>query len=132
MVLLVVGTANHCFFEDFFSLFSKIVFGTEELQHLPNHLGSNTSHKHDDSTESHEHGQPHPVIAIRFEKASSDFLMNLLATILSVYLLVACTFGFSVIKIKTDIIVPFTIADPPGFIRKFISSLTLAPQAPPI
>ena len=131
MALLIVGTANHCIFEDFFASFSKIVFGTEVPEHLPNHLGHKTPPAHNDSPQPHEHGQPHSVIAFRFEKASSDFLTLLLA-ISSLCFVAIYSFGFAVVGRKTEVILPFTTGDPPGFIGTFISSLTLAPQAPPI
>ena len=131
MALLIVGTANHCIFEDFFASFSKIAFGAEVPEHLPNHLGHNTPHEHEDSPKPHEHGQPHPVIAIHFEKATSDIL-KLMVAITSLCFVALYTFGFAVVGRKTDAILPFTTGDPPGFIGNFISSLTLAPQAPPI
>jgi len=131
MALLIVGTANHCVFEDFFASFSKIVFGTEVPDHLPNHLGSNTSPQHNDSPEPHEHGQPHTVMAIHFEKATSDILKLMVAITLLCFVALY-TFGYAVVGRKTEVVLPLTTGDPPGFLGNFISSLTLAPQAPPI
>lgn len=130
MALLIVGTANHCIFEEFFASFSKIVFGTEVPEHLPNHVGSNAPHKHNDAPEPHEHGQPHTVIAIHFEKATSDIL-KLMVAIISLCFVALYTFGYAVDGRRTESILPVTTGDPPGFLGNFISSLTLAPQAPP-
>ena len=131
MALLLVGTANHCIFEEFFASFSKIAFGAEESEHRPNHLGHNTPHEHNDSPEPHEHGQPHSLIAFRFEKAPSDIL-TLLVTLSSLSLVLVYSSGFALVEKKTDTVLSFTTGEPPSSIGSFIFSLTQAPQAPPI
>ena len=131
MVLLIVGTANHCIFEDLFVALSKVVFAMEEPHHLPNHLGSNAPHKHSDSPVPHEHGQPHPLIAIHFGKATSD-VFNQMMVFSSLCFVAIYTFGYSLFGRKEELSMPYTTVDPPGFIGKFITSLTLAPQAPPL
>jgi hypothetical protein len=131
MALFILGTANHCIFEDLFVSFSKVVFGTEEPHHLPNHLGSNAPHKHSDSSEPHKHGQPHPVLFIHFQKAAADIL-KLMVVFSSLCFVAIYTFGHSLFEKKEEHSPPYTTGDPPGNIENFINSLTLAPQAPPL
>ena len=131
MALLIVGTANHCVYEDLFLSFSRVVLGAEAPEHLPNHLESNASHQHNDSSEPHEHGQPHPVLAIHFDKATADIL-KLRIAITSLSLVALCSVELAFVEGITEGVLPFTTGDPPGILGQFISSLTIAPHAPPI
>lgn len=129
MMFLILGISNHCVLEDLFvSLVSKS-FGLELPNHVPNHLGSTSEHKHNDSSESHEHGQPHPVVVLNTQKSDVDFV-TLVALLLPFTFLSVFALRSTLRDAKTLGTVRPT-GDPPGYLRLCILSLTSAPQAPP-
>ncbi len=129
-VFLVLGTSNHCALEDLFAFLSNKIISADVSQHHPNHLGSNSKHKHGDSSESHEHGSTHPIVALVYGRG----IVNV-AILLSVLvpLMFISVFGIRLRFLNQPArgTLPLTIGSPLGYLRQFIFSLTSAPQAPP-
>lgn len=127
--IIVLVATNHCVFEDFFTNISQSIFGIEKPEHLLNHVGANSNHTHKDSQESHAHGEPHQLTAVHSEKNALE-LVSL--SVILVPLVVTVYLNFKRFPLST--FAKRIIArcyDPQVFLKKLISSLTLAPQAPP-
>ena len=128
---LILGTSNHCAFEDLIASLSKSVFGAQTPDHLPNHLGSSSNHKHHDSSESHEHGQYHSMAALNVGSRVVDFAKFAIVVVPLTFLLV---FALGLSAPKKSLIAGsfFATGDPPGLAQRLVHSLILAPQAPPV
>ena len=127
---LILGTSNHCAFEDLLASLSKSFFGAHAPDHLPNHLGSSSNHKHHDSSESHEHGQYHSMAALNVGSRVVDFAKFAIVIVPLTFLL-DFAHGFSAPMKSLRVGLSFTKGDPPGSFQRLVHSLILAPQAPP-
>ena len=130
LLALVIGCSNHCALETVLSQVASKIFSLEQPEHLEHHLGADAEHRHENSSEPHEHGQPHPILAALFSKNANvvDALLDspqilvtsLLGILAAVY---SATSNLTVLSIESPWI-------PPG--KAQIRSLTSAPQAPPL
>jgi hypothetical protein len=151
MVLLILSAGNPFVFERLFASYSEAALGMEEPHHLPNHLGSNSAHSHissdeyisfghsadrhsgdthSEDSEPHEHGQPSPTLVLRAD-ASTSGLSSWIVAPTSLCVVAIVYFERSLFERAKSLTQPRSPGDPPGYIENFISSLTLAPQAPP-
>lgn len=123
MMFLFIGTSNHCFFEDLFRSISSNLWGNELLD-IPC-----LDHGDKESSESHEHGENHSILAIDNLKSQSDFY-KIFAVVPLIFI---SKFSLSVFFYGTlqSKIFPIDHAFSPRFLKQFITSLTLASQAPP-
>lgn len=128
MTFLILGASNHCVFEELFVYLQKTVLNLEVHDHLPNHPGATSSHKHENSSESHQHGQPHAVFALTSGKTvvSNSYFLLICIPIVSIFLLQTLTKSQTSRKIFY-----FATDDPARYLKRALSSLTSAPQAPP-
>ena len=128
---LILGTSNHCAFEDLIASLSKSFFGAQTPDHLPNHLGSSSNHKHHDSSDSHEHGQYHSMAALNVGNRTVDFA-KLAIVIAPLTFLLVFALGLSAPMKSLTAGSSFATGDPPGLSQRLVHSLILAPQAPPV
>lgn len=122
MVFLFIGTSNHCFIEDLVATLTSDVLAAQTLD-----LG----HEHDESSESsHGHGEIHSTLALVNEENDLN-LSKLIINYVPLIFISKFALEFLLIdKPQAKILSSLTI-DPPGLLRQFIVSLTLASQAPP-
>lgn len=131
-VCIFVGS-NHCVFEEAFSLFISFATTTEKISHLPNHVGANFPHKHQESSsdESHSHGQPHPMFLLGLGQGIFLILKSL-GLILISSLLFSINYSFIFKKICLELnsskIIDWDFSNFHSFLQ--VHSI-VSPRAPP-
>lgn len=124
---LIFAASNHCVIEELLGTFSQAIIEIDIAEHHDNHLGSSSQHTHDESSESHQHGQPHQLVIKQAERNFFEMLLFFIPLILLTTLTfkICATLAFQ--KIKLLCIAAYGAA----VFEKFIISLIAAPQAPP-
>ncbi len=131
-VSIFIGS-NHCVFEEALSSFICFATKTEKISHLPNHVGSNSPHRHQgsNSEESHSHGQPHPMFLLGLGQAIF-LVLRFLGLVLISSMLLTFNFSFLFKKIYLELN-PSRIFE--WDFSKFHSSIQVhsivSPRAPP-
>ena len=125
---LIIGTSNHCAFEDLFITISNSIFGDSGSDLANSCAGGMCGHQDDDSSQSHEHGQSHQVLVVKVEKTSIDLskIFFLLIPLLSLLIRVGGK------ATSSNQVIRKLFGAPPDQLRDFICSLSFAPQAPPL
>lgn len=130
VALLIVGAANHCLIEESFASISKSAQAINETNDDPSHGHSQYPHNHQSSQDPHEHGEPCPMTAIRFESITSNVLHKVEATESYCFLTSYACYAFGE-KVK-EFDLPFAPHGRRRIISIPVSCLTAAAQAPPI
>lgn len=126
LALLFIGTSNHCAVEDLFTTISNSVSGEIQPDH---HSTPVNTHNHEESSGSHEHGQPHQLVSVQNQKTGADLVkIILIALPFSLIITLGNSFNLQMLQIK---MLPRPIFHQPEQLKEFISSLVLAPQGPP-
>lgn len=126
LVLLFLGTTNHCALEDFFTIISVSFQGKIQANHNSNPINN---HNHEESSGSHEHGQPHQLVSVQSQKTGAELLKIFLIT-LPLYLIATHGKAINLQILQIKLSHPF-LYNPTDQLKKSISSLVSAPQGPP-
>lgn len=130
LVVLLIATSNNFIFEDLFFSLRKAVFNIDAPAHCLNHLGSTNSHKHSESSPTHEHGQPNPILIIKHDDGMSAFIKLLSVNFLIFTLFYNLTLK-NILQVKQVFLESFSfklVTDT----NKSLRSLSLAAMAPPV
>lgn len=127
IAFLLIGTSYHCAFEELFATISTSILGEAAPSRATGCAGTTCGHQ-DDASQAHEHGQSHQLLALKGDKASIE--LN------AISIAIIPLLPFLILASRQSKTFPFQLRiplhAPPEHLKDLITSLTFAPQAPPL
>jgi len=123
-LFLMIGISNHCILEEVFNIFANSAFAIETSHNL-----DTSAHHHQDTSNSHKHGESHSILAVDVGNKILSFVVLASPLFFLAFFLTSIIYRSFCLRVRKASL--SSSNEQHHYLSRFIWSLSIAPQAPP-